>query len=370
MKTILQYLCVLLAAAGVFMAAKYLDSGAFVRPAFGRDAVQAEAERNEDSQTGQSVFDKYAEQTQPAETEAAEQSRYVLTFVGDCTLGCREAHTYIDYGFAKVVGEDYGYPFRNVVDYFANDDFTVINLEGPLCDEGNAVNKTHTFRGPTSYIEILTGNSVEFATLANNHSMDYGQKGYDSTLSTLENAGISYVERDKYTIVTTEGGLTIGIYGAVYYLMDQQAITKAIEELRPQVDLLIFAPHWGVEGSYLHNQEQTKLAHAAIDAGADIVYGSHPHVLQPIEEYNGGIIYYSLGNFSFGGNIYPGDYDSALIQQEILVSDGEVTLGETVTVPVCISSSEGRNDYQPVPYEEGSEEYKRVLAKLDGTWKK
>ena len=203
------------------------------------------------------------EETQPAETEAVtepvEESSYVLTFVGDCTLGCRDAHSYIDYGFTKVMGDDYGYPFRNVVSYFDNDDFTVINLEGALCDEGHPVNNTHTFRGPTSYIEILTQNSVEFASLANNHSMDYGQKGYDSTVATLEGAGISYVERDKSTIVTTENGLTIGIYGSVYYLLDQKAITAAIEELRPQVDLLIFAPHWGVEGSYLPNEEQTKL---------------------------------------------------------------------------------------------------------------
>lgn len=370
MKKFLQYLCVLMAAAGVFMAAKYLDGGSMIKaPAAQAPAVQMEAQQTEAPMPVETEAPATVETE--VETEPAEDHRFILSFVGDCTLGCRDAHSYIDYGFTKVMGDDYGYPFRNVVSYFDNDDYTVINLEGALCDEGHPVNNTHTFRGPTSYIEILTQNSVEFASLANNHTMDYSQKGYDSTIATLEAGGVSYVERDKSAIVTTENGLTIGFYGSVYYLMEKDVITAAIQELRPQVDLLIFAPHWGVEGSYLPNEEQTTLAHAAIDAGADIVYGSHPHVLQPIEEYNGGIIYYSLGNFSFGGNIYPNDYDSALIQQEVLLSsNGELTIGETVKVPVCISSSEWRNDYQPVPYEEGTEAYDRVLAKLDGTWKK
>jgi len=369
MKKIIRYLCILMAAALVFCAARYLDNGpekaTSQTDVMTQYTPETEAIRTEDPET-----EPVPEQTQP-ETEAAQESHFVLTFAGDCTLGCRDAHSYIDFGFTKVVGEDYGYPFRNVVSYFDNDDYTLVNLEGALTDEGNPQNKTHTFRGPSSYVNMLTENSVEFASLANNHSMDYNQKGYDATKATLEEAGISYVERDSSTIVTTENGLTIGIYGAVYYLLDENVITAAISELREQVDLVIFAPHWGIEKSYVPNQEQIDLAYAAIDAGADIVYGCHPHVLQPIEEYNGGIIYYSLGNFSFGGNIYPEDYDSALIQQEVIMAaDGSVSLGETVIVPVCISSRTDRNDYQPVPYEEGTEEYDRVLAKLAGTWKK
>ncbi|MBQ9149282.1 MAG: CapA family protein [Oscillospiraceae bacterium] len=308
-------------------------------------------------------------QTEPPQTEAAAES-FLLTFVGDCTLGCRDSHSYMDYGFTRTIGDDYGFPFRNVIGYFENDEFTMVNLEGTFCDTGNPVQKAHTFRGPTAYVNILTENSVEAVSLANNHSMDYGQKGYDSTVATLETAGIPYVERDSSTVITTENGLTIGIYGAVYYLLDEAVITEAIRQLRSQADLVVFAPHWGIEKTYTPTAEQTRLAHAAIDAGADIVYGSHPHALQPMEEYNGGIIYYSLGNFSFGGNIYPEDYDSAVIQQEVIREpDGTVRLGQTLTVPVCISSISGRNNFQPTPYAEGSQEYDRVLAKLSGIWK-
>ena len=92
-------------------------------------------------------------------------------------------------------------------------------------------------------------------------------------------------------------------------------------------------------------------------------------MLQPIEEYKDGVILYSLGNFAFGGNIYPSDYDTAIIQQElILEADGTVVLGQRNIIPCSLSSMANRNNYQPTPYEAGSAEYNRVLSKLDGTY--
>lgn len=373
MARILKIVCVLLAATLVFGAAMYLDRvhGTHTVETQPREPRIWETEssqpQTEPTETEPAQTETQAPETEPVETEP---ESFRLTFVGDCTLGCRDSHAYIDYGFIKVIGDDYGHPFRNFVDYFENDDFTMVNLEGALCDEGYPVDKTHTFRGPTSYVSILTDNSVEAVTLANNHTLDYGQKGYDTTVATLETAAMPYVERDSSTIVTTESGLTVGIYAAVYYLFDEADMTAEIAALRKQADVVVFAPHWGVEGTYHPTEQQIKLAYAAIDAGADIVYGSHPHVLQPIEEYNGGIIYYSLGNFSFGGNIYPEDYDTAMIQQEVIrEADGSIHLGETLIVPACLSSISGRNNFQPTPYAEGSAEYERVLAKLDGSWK-
>ena len=312
--------------------------------------------------------------TQPPETEPAEtqpqEEHFFLTFAGDCTFGSNPTNYFAGYGFIKTVGEEYRYPFQNVVDYFENDEFTIINLEGPLCDEGNPVQKKHAFHGPTSYVNILTENSVEAVTIANNHTLDYGQSGYASTVAALNAAGVPYVERDCSTVVTTENGLTIGIYGAVYYLLDVEDMAAEITAMKEQgVDLIIFAPHWGTEGTYHPTQQQIDVGHAAIDAGADIVYGSHPHVLQPIEEYNGGILYYSLGKFSFGGNDHPKDYDSAIIRQQIIrESDGTVRIGQTVIVPIAISSVSDRNNYQPIPYPEDSEGYTRVMEKLNGTY--
>ncbi len=304
----------------------------------------------------------------PAETQPQEE-RFLLTFVGDCTLGASPANYYADFGFIKTVGTDYGFPFRNVIGFFAEDECTFVNLEGPLTDEGYPVEKTHTFRGPEDFVSILTENSIDFVTLANNHAFDYGQTGYDNTLQTLKEAHVPFVERDASQIFTTPNGLTIGIYGAVYYKLDVADMTAQIRALREVCDLVIYAPHWGIEKTYHPTAEQTEVGRAAIDAGADIVWGSHPHALQPIEEYSDGILFYSLGNFSFGGNSVPEDFDTALIQIEIIRdSAGKVRRGETTIVPCCLSSIPERNNYQPTPYALDSPEYARVLSKLTGTW--
>ena len=302
-------------------------------------------------------------------TEPPEQ-RYLFTFAGDCTLGGHTSHTRAGYGFLLTVGDHYDYPMANVKTWFENDDFTMVNLEGPLTNQGRPSGQIYSFRGPTSNVKILTENSIEAVSFANNHVYDYGPVGYESTLSVLEENGIAYVEQNSSTVVTLEGGLTVGIYGTVYNTDDEEATVKAIKALSKQVDLVIYAPHWGTENSYGATKQQKSLGHAVIEAGADIVYGCHPHVLQPVEEYQNGVIYYSLGNFCFGGNIYPMDYDSAIIQQEVILSaNGEVTLGERTIIPCAISSMEKRNNFQPTPYEEGTKEYDRVLSKLNGTYK-
>ena len=305
--------------------------------------------------------------TQPTEPP---EVHYVFSFAGDCTFGSLPQHVGAGYAFPLTVGEDYDYPFRNIVEYFENDDFSMVNLEGVLGDRGDRAGKRYDFRGDGAYVNILTQNSVEAVTLANNHSLDYGQEGYAETKSILEKAGVSYVEANNSTILTLEGGLKVGIYATVYNTIDEEALLAGIRSLKEQgAELVIYAPHWGRENSFRPNEDQIRLGHAAIDAGADIVYGAHPHVLQPIEEYGDGVIYYSLGNFSFGGNMYPKDYDTALIQQEIIrLADGTVRLGQRTIVPCNISSIENRNNFQPTPYEVGSEAYNRVITKLDGSY--
>ncbi|MGM9589973.1 MAG: CapA family protein [Faecousia sp.] len=307
--------------------------------------------------------------TQPPETEPPEQ-HLTFTFAGDCTLGSHTAHTHAGYGFILTVGQDYDHPFRNVKQWFEQDDFTMVNLEGVLGDQGQPAGRKYAFRGPGEYVQILTGNSVEAVSLANNHTIDYGDKGYAETKRLLEEAGVPFVEPNSSTIVTLENGMTVGIYGTVYNSIDEEAMVTGIRALKEQgVDLVIYAPHWGTEHSFRPTEQQETLGRAAIDAGADIVYGCHPHVLQPIEEYGDGVIFYSLGNFSFGGNIYPADFDTALIQQEVIWSaGGGVRLEERTIVPCSISSIADRNNYQPTPYEPGSQEYDRVMSKLDGTY--
>ena len=296
---------------------------------------------------------------------------YTLSFAGDCTLGTNRDKWNASSSFIQTIGENYDYPFANVREYFENDDMTIVNLEVVLADEGTSTGKLFTFRGPTAYSQILTGSSVEAVTIANNHSKDYGEAGYESTKTVLTEAGVEYVEANKSNIFTLEDGLVVGLYAVDTSTgIDKDASVEDIKQLKADgAELIIVAAHWGSEGKYRPDTRQQDVAKALIDAGANIIYGHHPHVLQKIEEYNGGIIYYSLGNFSFGGNRNPKDKDSAILQQEVIRDrEGNVTLGELTIIPCSISSTDAYNNYQPTPCEIGSEMYDRILTKLDGTF--
>lgn len=308
------------------------------------------------------------EETLPPETTEPEPEYFTLTFVGDCTLGS-EPESMGSGSFVKVIGEDYGYPFRNVAEYFHNDDATFVNLEGVFADKGDAQDKMFTFRGPLAYGNILTEGSVEAVTLANNHTMDFGEEGFRSTKGVLDGRRIHYAQQDSSVIFNTKTGLRIGMY-AVSFEMDKEDMAAEVAQLREKgAEIVILALHAGKEGSYRPTTKQKEYAHAAIDAGVDIVWGHHSHRLQPIEEYNGGIIYYGLANFSFGGNRGPRDMDSVIVQQQIVREpDGTVHRGELTLIPCSMSSVKSVNNYQPTPYEPDSKAWKRCLSKLDGTF--
>ena len=126
--------------------------------------------------------------------------------------------------------------------------------------------------------------------------------------------------------------------------------------------IVIVSFHWGVEGFYATHPDQQSLGRATIDAGADLVLGHHPHVLQGIETYKGRHIVYSLGNFVFGANSQPKDTDSLIYQERFIVDDGEVTAREQTLIPVRISSTPSQNDFRPVVVE--GDDARRILAKV------
>ena len=130
-------------------------------------------------------------------------------------------------------------------------------------------------------------------------------------------------------------------------------------------DLIVACIHWGEEKATEPNEEQIEYGHRAIDLGADLVIGTHPHVLQGIEEYNGGIIAYSLGNFSFGGNDSPADMDTVIYQQTFTFKGNEKSSDITL-IPCTISSAykSGINNYQPTPAT--GEKRDRIIKKMNG----
>ena len=309
----------------------------------------------------------------PEPTPSPEPTPEVVTvsLIGDCTLASYPEIRGLASSFENVVESNWGYPFSNAIRYLATDDFTIGNLECCLSDSTAWSGSTFSFLAPAAAVNILTLGSVEYVTTANNHALDFGTDIYDESCGILDKAGIGHSGEGEYSLYETRGGVKIGVYSVFnYYSPETGAMAKAIAALREQgAEIVIVAVHWGTEGTYYQTGDQEKAGRAAIDAGADVVYGSHPHRLQPVEEYNGGLIFYSMANWCFGGNTNPVDKDTAIAQ--IMYerdTDGTLKRSGVELIPCSISSVADANDYRPTAFEEGTEEYERAMSKITGTF--
>ena len=292
-----------------------------------------------------------------------------LSVVGDCTLGTDET---FDYDTSlNAYYENYGadYFLQNVKDIFSTDDLTIANFEGTLTDSDEREDKTFAFKAPASYASILTGGSVEAVNTANNHSHDYGEQSFNDTLVALDDAGIVHFGYDETAVMDVKGikvGL-VGIYELYDHLEREQQLKDNIAKVKADgAQLIVVIFHWGNETETVPDSNQTTLGRIAIDEGADLVCGHHPHVLQGIETYKGRNIVYSLGNFCFGGNSSPSDMDTIIYQQTFTIdADGVKKDNVTNIIPCSISSAayDGYNNYQPTPAE--GDEATRILGKIN-----
>lgn len=292
-----------------------------------------------------------------------------LSVVGDCTLGTDET---FDYDTSlNAYYENYGadYFLQNVKDIFSADDLTIANFEGTLTDSDEREDKTFAFKAPASYASILTGGSVEAVNTANNHSHDYGEQSFNDTLAALDDAGIVHFGYDETAVMDVKGikvGL-VGIYELYDHLEREQQLKDNIAKVKADgAQLIVAIFHWGNETETVPDSNQTTLGRIAIDEGADLVCGHHPHVLQGIETYKGRNIVYSLGNFCFGGNSSPSDMDTMIYQQTFTIdADGVKKDNVTNIIPCSISSAayDGYNNYQPTPAE--GDEATRILGKIN-----
>ncbi|MBO5556361.1 MAG: CapA family protein, partial [Oscillospiraceae bacterium] len=280
--------------------------GSGASPAVQATAVPTEAAVPAAAATPEATPEPTPEPT-PTPTPEPTPQIFTISAIGDCTL---ITHNKIPGGennpasYTSVMNGDYSYPFANTVQYFANDDLTIANLECTLSDAQLYSDTLFHFRAPTSFANILTEGKVDFVNTANNHTADYGQQGIDDTCAALDAIGIPYCKEGESRLLTTESGLTVGIYCDYSgYYPKQEKCVEAIQQLRNDgAEYVICMFHWGQEeGVYKPFQYQIDLAHACIDDGADLIYGSHSHTLQPLEEYNGAYILYSMGNWTFGG---------------------------------------------------------------------
>lgn len=291
-----------------------------------------------------------------------------ISSMGDCTLGTDESFDQSTSfnAYYNEYGADYF--FKNVRSILEADDLSVVNFEGTLTEETSRADKTFAFKGPAKYTDILTGSSVEAANIANNHSKDYGTKSQEDTIENLSNAGIATFGYENVVVVDVKG-IKVGLTGIYELAEHEQKATQIKENIQVLKDagaqIIIVNFHWGIEKEYTPNATQKKLAHLAIDEGADLVIGHHPHVLEGIEKYNGKYIAYSLGNFCFGGNKNPSDKDTMIFQQTFTIdTDGKVADDDSINIiPCSLSSSSNKNDYCPTPLE--GDEAERVRQKIE-----
>lgn len=342
-------------------------------------ALSSDSEKNDSSfadgakQTTESSSDSSdsssdSESSDTVSTKSKHDTPVTLTIsvVGDCTLGTDEA---FDYSTSlNAYFENYGkeYFLQNVKSIFEADDLTIANNEGTFTDSSSREDKTFAFKAPASFAGIYSSSSVEAVNTANNHSHDYGEQSFQDTMDALDAQGIVHFGYDETAVMDIKGvkvGL-VGIYELYDHLEREQQLKDNIAKVKEDgAELIIVIFHWGNEKENVPDSNQTTLGHLAIDLGADLVCGHHPHVLQGIEEYKGKNIVYSLGNFCFGGNSAPSDMDSMIFQQTFTISnDGVKTDNVTNIIPCSISSAYGYNNYQPTPAE--GDEKTRIMEKI------
>lgn len=309
-----------------------------------------------------------------------------LTFTGDVTLGGEAALAGEPDSFAAVYErEGPAYFLKNFADFFAEDDLTIINLEGVLTDNDSlppvqaGKNGSYFFKGKTEYVNVLTAASVEAASIANNHTWDYGEQGLRDTIQTLENAGIEWFGTHARHTTDTEkflfyekDGVTICLMSLYWddYLQGQKDgcgafLSQEIARIKQsgEANAVIAILHGGQEYGRHRTVPQKVFTKMAMAAGADLVICHHAHVVMGMDVIGNRSAFYSLGNFCFGGNrnayqkrsARVQDAAPALIVRAVLTFDDEgnykgqqMTLYPVQTTSVDrVGTEDQPNDYQP-----------------------
>lgn len=300
-------------------------------------------------------------------TVPPERTTITLTFSGDSIIGSEEKSRALPESFDSTVAEKgYAWPFSGLREWFESDDLTIINFEGTLQDSrgGRAAGKMHWFRGPEEFVQVLTEGSVELAGLANNHVLDYGYAGRRSTQGTLGEAGIpTFGYGELY--VFEKDGVKVGFGGIreTTWKQDRKRPAREIAELKAQgAHYIVYTIHAGTEYQLNHNDLQKEMARGIIDTGADLVVGAHPHVVQGMERYQQGTVFYSLGNFVFGGNLHLTEFDALVLRATLHFRHQQLEKTDFTLIPVLTSGTLPSNDFRPIPAQ--GEDKARILQRI------
>jgi len=269
-----------------------------------------------------------------------------LLFVGDVMLSR-------GVGAKMRVEKDWCYPFHEVAGTLRAADLTYANLECPISDQGRNLHHLYSFRADPQTLEGLKEAGFGVVSQANNHAYDWGPAALLDSLERLQAAGIRTVGAGQndleahYPAIVDVGGLKVGFLAYVgiepreataevdrpgVAWLEPERVLADIRFARPLVDVLVVCPHWGVEYAPKARLEEVKLARSMIDAGADVIVGSHPHVVQPLEQYHGRWIAYSLGNFIFDQKPLPTQRGLML---KVMVRDRKIS--EVTPIPIAIN---------------------------------
>ena len=302
------------------------------------------------------VEEKVEEVAEEIKVEEPQSFDFTLTFTGDVLIASQKNQT-ISGSFNEYANNNPPtYFFEKVKHIFESDDYTIVNLENVLSDNNlKEVYKDYSpafwFRSKTSNTEILTSSSVEVASLSNNHYGDYGSQGQTDTKNALDSAGVTWGYDDKTVYLEKNGYKIALICNGLWGEWQADNIIKRIKEAEAQSDFQIVYYHGGKER--LHSPEDWKVraSRKLVDNGADLVIGNHPHVLQPMENYNGVDIVYSLGNFCFGGNTRP-ENRTIIYQYKLTISNDDVLESKVANVIPCYVYTANLNNYQPAVIED------------------
>ena len=295
----------------------------------------------------------------------ASTATITIAAVGDCALGRNQYIDYLGSWDNLFNREGAAYFFKNVKGRIQGADIAIANLEGALTDDAPQKTCFHRLRtdkaalreylhgGKRAYASALVEGGFNVVTFANNHNLDYGLQGFLDTIDACKQAGLDIAYYD-HVVRKVVNGITVGILS-----VDATACTPDIAEwyvragladLRRDCALVVCCMHWGQNYVELPNEEQTRLGHLCIDLGADVVFGCHAHILQGVERYKGRYIFYSMGNFSYGGRAVPKDVDTGIFKQTFTFVDGKLAVDDNVEfVPCWMSQKADVNDFCPLP---------------------